>query len=1126
MSRILTPHAVVLGLTLLAAAGGGASGPSRAGGPAAPDAAPAASSPPAAVAAAPAGLQECRLLREPDIAADRIVFMYGGDLWTVARSGGVAARLTSHDGLEHFPKFSPDGGTVAFTGEYDGNVDLYTIPAAGGEPRRLTWHPDSAQVAEWYPDGKSILFRSRRASAICRYDRFFRVPAEGGFEEMLPLPTAGYASFSPDGSRIAYVSPSYDNRTWKHYRGGMAPDIWLYDFANNRSERITDWPGPDEWPMWHERTIYYSSDRGGRTVNLWAYDLDRKTHRQVTQFTDADVRWPSAGPDAIVFEKAGVLWVLQLPSEKTAPILVLVPDDRPATRAEYRNVAKWTGGWGLSPSAKRAVIEARGDIFTVPAEKGEARNLTRSPAWRERDPSWSPDGKWIAFLSDRSGEYEIHVIPADGSGPDRQVTRGGSTFRYAPRWSPDSKKIAFSDKTMTLFWCDVAGGAITRVDKSEHEEIHDYAWSGDSRFLAYSKMGSNLLHSVMIYALEGGRVTPVTGTMTDDFAPAFDPEGKWIYFVSRRTIDLAAFAFEMGFRGGDTDKIYAATLRPGLPSPVPPQSDEETGPAAPAGADDKGKAAERHSKGKGKTQEGAAAVAPWKVDLAGIETRQTELPIPAGRYDNLAVFKGKILYLALDMPDPESDGPPTATLHSYDLEGREDKTILAGIEGAYAASSDGGKVLYKAKETFGIIDAAPGKKIGDGAIKADTLMATVDPPREWLQMFNEAWRLERDFYYDTAMGGIDWKAIGDTYRALLPYLADRSDLNYLIGEMIGELSTSHTYVGGGDTPDLPKVGAGLLGADYDLDARSGRYRFTRIYRSRDWNAPVAAPLGEPGIDVREGDYLLAVNDRQVRAPQNLYAAFIGTVGRQTRITVGSGPDDPKPRSFTVTPIASEQTLRYTAWVEANRERVAQATGGRIAYIHVPDTGTGGFFEFTKQYYPQADKEGIIVDERFNSGGFVPDLMVERLARRTWSYWATRDGLPERTPQSAIDGPKCMLINQYAGSGGDAFPYFFRLVGAGPLIGKRTWGGLVGYSHLLPLVDGGIVTMPDVGVFDLAGHWVVENHGVDPDIEVDNPPDALVAGHDPQLERAIAWTLEQLGKHPVTRPPRPPYKVQQ
>jgi tricorn protease len=1115
MSRFARPLALVIaGLTLAATGAAGA--------------------PPAAATPAPPGLEECRLLMEPDIQGDRIVFMYGDDLWTVARTGGVATRLTTHVGEERFPKFSPDGRTIAFTGEYDGNVDLFTIPATGGEPKRLTWHPDPDIAAEWYPDGTSILFRSRRASGTWRFDRFFRIPAAGGFEEMLPLPTGGYASFSPDGGQIAYVNPAYDFRTWKRYQGGLAPDIWIYDFAKNVSEKITDWPGADEWPMWYRRTIYYASDRGGRTANLWAYDLDKKTHRQVTTFADADIKWPSLGSDAVVFEKGGSLWVMDLPSEKTARIQVLVPSDKPETRAEYRNVAKWIGGWDLSPSAKRAVLEARGDLFTVPAEKGEVRNLTRSPGTRERDPAWSPDGKWVAYLSDRSGEYEIHVIPSDGTGADRQVTKGGTTFRFGPRWSPDSKKIAFSDKTRTLYWCDVAGGAITRVDKGEFGEIHDYTWSGDSRFIAYSKNGANYFGIVMLYSLESGKTTPISNGLTDDFAPAFDPEGKWLFFVSRRTFDLAAFAFDLGYRAASTDKIYAVTLRADLPSPVAPQSDEETGEAAKddkAAKDEKdgGAAGEEGGKtGKGGKEGKAAAKGPepWKIDLAGIGGRQAEIPVPPGRYDGLTVVKGKILYLALDMPDPNEDGPPTGALHLYDLDKREDKTILSGIDAGYSASKDGAKVLYRSKETFGIVDAAEGKKVGDGKIKTDALMAVVDPPKEWLQMFNEAWRLERDFYYDPKMGGADWKAVGDKYRALLPYVAARRDLNYILGELIGELSTSHTYVGGGELPDLPRSQAGLLGADYDLDARSGVYRFKRVFRERDWNSPIAAPLGEPGVDVREGDFLLAVNDRPLRAPENLYAAFVGTAGRQTRIAVGSSPDDPKPRVFTVRPIADETRLRYTAWVAANRDRVAKATDGRIAYIHVPDTAMGGIMEFTKQYYAQIDKEGIIVDDRFNSGGFIPDFFVERLRRTTWSYWSERDGAAFRTPGTAIDGPKCMLINQYAGSGGDAFPYYFRLAAVGPLIGKRTWGGLVGISHNLPLVDGGVVTMPDFGFFDLTGKWTIENHGVDPDVEVENPPDALVAGHDPQLERAIAWTLEQLQTHPVKRPARPDYKVRQ
>ena len=1077
-------------------------------------------------------LEECRLLRQPDIQGNRIVFVYAGDLWTVPRSGGVASRLTSSDGLERFPKLSPDGTMVAFTAEYDGNADAYVMPVEGGEPRRLTWHPLPDQVAEWYPDGKSILLRSQRSSFIRRFDRFFRVPAEGGFVSPLPLPTAGYASFSGDGRRIAYVSPSYDNRTWKRYRGGNAPNIWTYDFDKNTAEKITDWDGPDEWPMWYKDTIYYATDRDGHTANIWAYDTKTKTHRQVTKFTEYDVKWPSIGGDAIVFENGGTLYVMELPSEKAAPIKVLVPDDRPATRAEMRNVSHFIDGWDLSPSAKRAVFAARGDLFTVPAEKGDARNLTRSPGSRERDPSWSPDGKWIAYLSDKSGEYEIHVIGSDGKTPDRQVTKGGTTYRFGPVWSPDSKKIAFSDKTFTLWWCDVESGRLTKVDKGDYGEIHDYVWSGDSRFLAYSIGGANLMSRVLIYALDGGTATPVSSGLFNDFGPAFDPGGDYLYFVSQRTLDPRFGVFEQDFQFSATDRIYAVTLRKGVASPVAPQSDEEKGEDEGKDKTDKGsKDAKEESKkddakkDDSKKDAGKKEEKPWTIDLQGIGGRMTEIPVAPGRIAQVLAFKGKILYVVLDEPtDP--NGGQTSAIHLYDFDKRKDVTVIAGVDPGFSASKDGGKIFYRAKETFGIVDAAEGKKAGDGKIDTSTFMAVVDPRQEWMQMFNEAWRLERDFYYDPAMGGLDWKAVGERYRQLVPHVAHRTDLNYILGELIGELSTSHTYVGGGDAPHPATVDIGLLGADYDFDAASGRYRFGTIYTERDWNSPVAAPLGEPGIDVRPGDYLLEVNGRPLKAPQNVYAAFEGTTGRQTTLTVGSSPDDAKPRTVTVKPIADEESLRYTAWVKANRDKVDKATGGRIAYIHVPNTAIRGIQEFTKQFYPQIGRDGIIVDERFNGGGFIPDFFIDRLRQTTWARWSNRDGKGFQTPSMAIDGPKCILINEYAGSGGDAFPFFFRQQGVGPIIGKRTWGGLVGISHNLPLVDGGAVTMPDFGMYDpRKRQWLVENHGVDPDIEVENAPDLMVSGHDPQLERAIDWTLEQLKKNPPQPVERPAYKVQ-
>jgi tricorn protease len=1075
-----------------------------------------------------AALEECRLLRQPDIQGDRIVFVYAGDLWTVSRTGGTAVRLTSHEGIEFFPKLSPDGQTVAFTGEYDGNVDAFTIPVTGGEPARLTWHPSGDQVAEWYPDGRSLLIRTARASSVQRYQRFFKVPVGGGFEEMLALPTAGYCTLAPDAGQIAYVAPAYDNRTWKRYRGGNAPNIWLYDFARNTSEKITDWPGADEWPMWHGRSVYYVTDRGGRVANLWAYDVDKKEHRQVTRFEDYDVKWPSVGSDAIVFENGGYLHVMELPSEKVTRIQVLVPDDKPGARAEMRDVSKWITGMDLSPSAKRAVIEARGELFTVPAEHGDVRNLTNTPGARERDPVWSPDGKWIAYLSDASGEYQIHVIGSDGKSPDRQVTREGATFRFQPVWSPDSKKLAFSDKTMTLWWADVASGRLTRVDHSDWNEFHDYTWSPDSKWLAYTKTFANQFNRIVLYALDGGDATVVTDGMTDDVWPSFDPDGKYLYFVSRRTVQPQFGAFELDFQYRATDKIYALALQDTTPSPVAPRSDEEKGEA---GDEAKGKDAKGGKEAAGKGGEKDAGkkdeAAPVKIMLAGLRDRCAVLPVPPGRYAAITALKDKIVYLSLGEPDFEDDGPGNASLHFFDLEKRKDQTILEEVQASYAVSKDGSKLLYRKGETIGIVDVAEGKKVGDGKLKIEPLMALVDPRREWRQMFEEAWRLERDFYYDPAMGGLDWKAIGERYRALVPYLAHRADLNYLLGELIGELSTSHAYVGGGEQPEVAHVDVGLLGADWALDKASGLYRFERIYRERNWNSNVAAPLGEPGINVKEGEFLLEVNGRPVRSPENVYAAFTGTSGKQTVIKVGASANDSRARTYTVVPIGSEASLRYVAWVDENREKVAKATNGRIAYIHVPNTSIAGIQEFTKQYFPQIDKQGIIVDERFNGGGFIPDFFIERLWRKTWVAWNHRDGEGFRTPQTAIDGPKCILVNEYAGSGGDAFPFYFRMQGLGPVIGKRTWGGLVGISHSLPFVDGGQVTMPDFGMYDpRTGQWLVENHGVDPDIEVENDPHLMVQGRDPQLEKAIEWSLEQLKSNPPFAWKKPSYKVQE
>jgi tricorn protease len=1062
----------------------------------------------AAFARPACALEDARLLRQPDIAGNTIVFVYAGDLWTVARTGGVAARLTSHEGVEQFPKISPDGRTVAFTAEYDGNVDVYTVPITGGEPRRLTWHPGGDQVAEWYPDGKAILFRSSRAMAPRRGGQFWKVGVDGGLEEKLALPTSGYASWSDDGTRLAFVAPSYDGRTWKRYQGGNAPDIWLYDFAKDDSYKLTDFAGVDEWPMWHGSKVYYTSDQGGRLSNLWCYDTKDKSRRQVTNYDQYDVKWPSVGADALVFENGGNLYVMDLPSEKATKVSVLVPDDKPATRPEQRNVAKWITDFDLSPGAKRVVLAARGEIFTVPAEHGDSRNLSNSPGSRERNPVWSPDGKWVAYLSDKTGEMEFWVVPADGGGPPRQVTHDGATFRYGARWSPDSKKLAFTDKTYTLWWADVATGRTTKVDQSETSEITDVAWAPDSKWLAYTRPSGSFRAQIRLYSLGSNHATTVSDDMSEDLSPAFDPKGRWLYFVSRRTFEPAYGRFELDYHFTGTDKIYAASLVDTMGRPTPPLSDEEGAKKEDEKKDDKKKSADD---------------ADLHIDLDGLGRRVAELPIPAGRYDGLAAFEDHIVYAALT-GEINEDGPPAeVALHSFALDDQEDKTVIDGVAGDFAASADGKKLLYRKGEQFGIVGIDKENKVGDGKVATSPLMTLVDPKAEWAEMFDEAWRLERDFYYDPNMGGLDWKAVGARYRQLVPYAGHRSDMNYILGELIGELSTSHSYVGGGDFPDVPKAPAGLLGVDWKLDG--GRYKFARIYRARDWNSSVEAPLGVPGVNVEEGDVLLTVNGADVRAPENVYEAFVGTVGKRTRITVSSASDAGASRAYWVTPIADEVSLRLADWIAANRAKVDKATGGRVAYVYVPNTATQGIQEFAKQFYPQVEKDGIIVDERFNGGGLIPDFFIERLQRRTWSYWSSRDGKSFRTPSTAIDGPKCMLINEYAGSGGDCLPYYFRKAQLGPVIGKRTWGGLVGIGHDLPLVDGGSVTMPDFGFWDVDGKWAVENHGVDPDIEVENYPHLMAKGRDPQLERAIEYSLAELKAHPVVRPARPPYKVQ-
>ena len=1099
-------------------------------------------------------MPDARMLRFPDVSAEQIVFVYAGDLWTVPKTGGTARRLSSPKGREMFPKFSPDGALIAFSGNYDGNTDVYVVSARGGIPRRLTHHSASDAVVEWYPDGKHVLYRSRMKSPSGRFNQFFKQSIEGGMPETLPLFYGELASFSPDGTRIAFQFISRESRNWKRYRGGMASDLWLYDFINNTSEKFTDFPGTDAVPMWREDTIYFLSDRDeNQKLNIWAYDLRTKQTRQVTKFTEYDVKWPSLGPDAIVFENGGALHLLDLASGASQALEIKVPADLPHVRTELKDVSGRIGSFSLSPSGKRALFEARGEIFTVPAKHGSPRDLTNTSGVAERYPAWSPDGKHVAYFSDRSGEYELTLRPGNGKGDEKQITEGGSVYRYDCVWSPDSKKIAFSDKTGSLYVADVNSGEIEFVDKDEWGRMQSYSFSPDSRWLTYAKNGANRHGNVMIYDANDGTVRQVTSDYYDDHQPVFDAEGKYLFFRSNRAFNPVYGDLDETWIYPNTTQIFAVTLKADEPSPLAPRSDEEEvkeekeekkeeekaedaddeptedeDDNGAADSDDEDKDAEKakdekndEADEKEKKDKKDKDVEPVEIDFAGFEGRVVKLPMRAGNIGRLHAVKGKLLFIRYLPAGARKPGEPGGTLLYYDLKEREEKTVIDKIDG-YNVSADGKKIIYKARSTYGIIDVAANKKVGDGKIASGSLKAWIDPQQEWRQIFHEAWRIQRDFFYDPYMHGVDWEAMRKRYEVLLPYIVDREDLNYIIGEMIAELNVSHAYVGGGDMEGPERLNVGLLGCDFELDRDNDAYRIAKIYAAGKWDAEPRSPLRAPGIDVNEGDYLLAVNGRPLDTSKDPWAAFQGLAGQVVTLTVGRTPDPNDANDILIEPVSSESRLRNLAWVEGNRRKVEEATQGRVGYIYVPNTGTQGQNELVRQFLAQWNKDALIIDERFNSGGQYSDRFIELLNRPTLGYVSRRDHRDLRAPAVSNPGPKVMLINQWAGSGGDLFPYLFRKTGLGPLVGKRTWGGVVGMFGNPGLIDGGYMSSPNAGCWFPECGWDVEGYGVAPDYEVENEPHELVAGRDPQLETAIAVVLKLLEKNPPERPKKPPY----
>jgi tricorn protease len=1045
---------------------------------------------------------ETRLMRYPDISRDHIVFVYAGDLWITARAGGAARRLTTHPGEEVNPKLSPDGKWIAFTGEYDGNIDVFVMPVEGGEPRRLTFHPGADRVLGWTPDSKKILFRSDRFSHLAPDTRLFTVPVEGGMPEMLPVPRAGLSSLSPDGTKVAFNANPMEGFYWKRYRGGALSTIGIFDLKTNAYEDLPRNGARQQFPMWHGNSILFISDKDG-TMNLYRCDLATKRSAQLTTYKEYEIKSPSLGPDAIIYENGGLLYTYEISSGQTKQVPISVKSDDIEARERIRPVANRIRSFGLSPNGTRAVLEAHGDIFTLPAEKGNARNLTDSPGVHEQNPVWSPDGKSIAYLSDKSGEWEVYTRPQMG-GEETRITNDGDCYRDALAWSPDSKKLWYRDKKLRLWYVDIEKKEPVLIDTDARGGSFGAYWSPDSRWLAYT-MSTGNNGAVYLYSLEQKKSLKITDSFYDQRSVAFDQNGKYLYFISDRHFYPARSMFEPRFAYLENSGIFVVTLKADEPSPFSPQSDEE--------------------KEDAKKPE-AKEAQPTQIDLAGLGRRIVHVPLPPGRYTHLLARKDKFFYLAIPVDSlqaalPNDEGPKLV-LHVYDVTKREDKVVLPGID-SYNLDKDGKKAIYRAGSTLGIIDAAPAppKHVGDGRLNTGDLQARIDPKAEWQEIFHEAWRTERDFFWDPAMGGLDWTAIGKHYEALLPWVAHRTDLNYVIGQMIAELGTSHSYVSGGDMPPVTRVSTGMLGADFDVSG--GYFRFKKIYDGEDWNEETRAPLTEPGLKVKEGDYLVAVNGVFAKADTEPYAYFQNLAGKVVTLRVNDKPSEQGAWEITVRPIRDENSLRYWNWVEDNRKKVEEATGGRIGYLHLTDTSTAGMIMLEKYLQGQTGKDGLIVDERNNHGGMVPDFITEKLGRTLLTVLSSREGKDTSWPLMTVFGPKVMIVNELAGSGGDALPWIFQHGKMGPLVGVRTFGALVGNSHNIPMMDGGSVTAPESGFWtvDEGGQWIAENHGVDPDYAVEDRADLVAGGHDPQLEKAIALALDGLKTYrPV--PPRPKY----
>ncbi len=1059
----------------------------------------------ASVNAMPAG--DSRLLRFPDICADAITFVHGGDIYWVGANGGTALRLTSHAGQELYPKFSPDCRQIAFSAEYDGTRQVHVIPAAGGVPRQLTWYNDVGaqpprggtdyRVLDWTPDGRNILVRANRAPTDDRGGRPFLVPADGGMETALAIPETGGGMLSPDGTHYVYTPIDREFRSWKRYRGGRAQDIWTYDLGNNTSKRLTDNVATDNQPMWVGDTIYFTSDRN-YTLNLFAMSPDGGDARQVTHFTDFDVLWPSAGKDAIVFENGGVIWRFDPATAEAKQIPIRVTGDFVQTVPAWKNVAGQIESIDLSADAKTILFGARGEVFRLSGKDKDIQNISRTPDAREIGVTLSADGKQVAYLSDASGEYEIYTQPVAGGEPKR-ISRDGGIWRGPPTWSPDGRHIAYADKQQRLRVVDVASGTTRDVDSSRNDDITEYVWSPDGQWLAYTLTADTSLSRIWLYSLKDGSRTAVTESTSSASSPAFDPKGRWLYFLSNRDYQLTFSAFEQNYLYTNATRIYAVSLAADGPFLY---RDDATD-AKPAKADEAG--------------DKPAAPKPLRVDLAGMIGREQVLKAPAGNYPALQASADAVFFAA----SGGGRGGAGFELRMLALDAEKEAVIARGLNG-FRVSADGKSVLAQQGDKVAVLEAKADQDFGKATLDLSRLKLLVDPAREWKQQFVDGWRILRDWFYDPGMhGGIErWNTIRARYEPLVAYAATRQDLDYIFQELVGELNAGHVYVQQGDEPKIERTPGGLLGAEIVADA-SGYFRIGKIYAGSNWDERNRSPLTEAGVSVREGEYIVAVDGVDARSVKNFYQLLQDKGDRHVFLRVSSRADGTGAREVRVKTLTSELALRYADWVASRRAMVDRLSNGRIGYIHVPNTSQDGNRELFKGMLAYAHKDALILDDRYNGGGFIPDRMIELVARQPLNFWKRRGLDPQATPLLSHSGPKAMLINGQSSSGGDAFPFYFRKLGLGTIIGTRTWGGLIGISGNPSLADGGTLLAATFRFMDTDGTWAVENVGVAPDIEVIDRPERIAAGGDPSIEKAVDVLLQELAAKPPGNPVAPP-----